>query len=289
MSNTCFNEVSFGGNPAAAMKAYQFFYDIAVVGKIDLPGFRGIDRPVAWDVTLEDGRLFRYRTVEKADTDRISAYAAHFGADHHHYYIEPIERLCGEMSSQNGKSTHIKLVEDDFGLILYDPLSEQFHFRDEFADHEDGLWQVLLREKKLLASGVEVEHRLKGELPRIGLAGTDFFIDWQLKELRQTDDYWNRIPVERLIPDNDWNGYICLYDREKRKVVESQDLSTLPQEVCLLEIPNEFVLDPVALAREHGLDDTDLLLAYPYKEYRTATVTELSELIEREKANGRSR
>ncbi|PAW95083.1 hypothetical protein CKK33_16910 [Mucilaginibacter sp. MD40] len=289
MANTCFNEVSFGGNPAAAMKAYQFFYDIAVVGNTDLPGFRGIDRPVAWDVSLEDGQLFRYRSVGKANTDRISAYAAHFGADHRHYYIEPIAGLCGEMSSQNGNTTHIKLVEDDFGLILYDPLSEQFYFRDEFADREHELWPVLLREKKLLATGNEVERRLKGELPRIDLAGKDFFVDWQQKELRQADDERNRIPADKLMLTKEGDGYICFYEPQTGKVVKPRDLSDLPETICLLELPNEFELDPIALARENGLDDTDLLLAYPYKAHRTAIVTELSELIERQKANGRSR
>lgn len=289
MANTCFNEVSFGGNPAAAMKAYQFFYDIVVVGKTDLPGFQDIDRPVIWDVSLENDRVYCYRSVGEANTDRISAFAAHFGADHHHYYIEPIVGLCGEVSSQNGKTTYVKLVEDDFGLTLYDPLSDQFYFRDTFTDHEYELWPVLLNEKKILASEETVGRRIQGELPLIDLGGTNFIIDWPHKELRQADDERNCIPVNSLMLNNEGDGYICLFDRKTRKVVEPRDFSTLPPEVCLLDLPNEFVLDPVALARENGLEDTDLLLAYPYKDHRTAAVNELSELIGWQKGYGKSR
>ena len=120
--------------------------------------------------------------------------------------------------------------------------------------------------------------RLKGVLPHIAIAGTDFTIDWRLKELRETAQLWNRIAVKamELMPDGE--RYCCYYDLEsRRQYFPDPDLTELPENVGMLVIPNELKLDPVGVAREYGLKDEELLDRCPIQEILTAEIRPLSE------------
>src|ERR1700744_2037845 len=120
--------------------------------------------------------------------------------------------------------------------------------------------------------------RLKGVLPHIDIAGTDFTIDWRLKELRETAQPWNRISVKAMELTPDLEHYCCYYDLEShRQYFPDPDLTELPENVGMLVIPNELKLDSVGVAREYGLKDKELLNRCPIQETLTAELRPLSE------------
>jgi hypothetical protein len=120
--------------------------------------------------------------------------------------------------------------------------------------------------------------RLSGKLPHIDLAGTDFTIDWRLKELRETEEPWKNISLRDMEMSDSGEEYLCFYDTETHGLFEPDEtLFELPKNVVVLEIPYEVKLDPVAVAREYGIGETDLLPDHPFQMKLTAKVTPLSE------------
>ncbi|SEO10580.1 hypothetical protein SAMN05192574_105323 [Mucilaginibacter gossypiicola] len=109
--------------------------------------------------------------------------------------------------------------------------------------------------------------RLAGILPHIDIGGTDFTIDWRLRELRETDKPWNKLNINymELSPKDD--GYLSFYHVFNHELYQLEsDLVELPAHVMLLEIPNEMMLDPVAVSRENGLGELALLREFPIRE-----------------------
>ena len=120
--------------------------------------------------------------------------------------------------------------------------------------------------------------RLLGKLPHIDLAGTDFTIDWRLRQMRETELPWKNISFNDLEMDDYGDKYLCFFNTETHDLyMPPEDLIALPANVVVLEIPNELNLDPVAVAREYGSDLTQLLQEYPIQETLFAKVTPLSE------------
>jgi hypothetical protein len=74
------------------------------------------------------------------------------------------------------------------------------------------------------------------------------------------------------------DNYVYVYDRRTHELVDTDDLSTLFNDVCILSLPNDGYLDPVGLAREHDLYDTDFWLRCPHQEHMVARITEISEV-----------
>ncbi|GAC1310474.1 MAG: hypothetical protein NVSMB24_27820 [Mucilaginibacter sp.] len=120
--------------------------------------------------------------------------------------------------------------------------------------------------------------RLSGKLPHIDLAGTDFTIDWRLKELRETEEPWKNISLRDMEMSDSGEDYLCFYNTETHELYEpDENLLELPENVVVLEIPCEAKLDPVAVAREYGIGETDLLNDHPFQMNLKAKVTPLSE------------
>jgi hypothetical protein len=120
--------------------------------------------------------------------------------------------------------------------------------------------------------------RLSGLLPHVDLAGTDFTIDWRLKQLRETEFPWKNISFGNLELSDEGDVYRCFFNTETRELFEPDtSLFQLPDHIVVLEIPNELKLDPVAVARDFGIGETDLLIEHPYHVKITARVTPLAE------------
>jgi len=120
--------------------------------------------------------------------------------------------------------------------------------------------------------------RLSGMLPHIDLAGTDFTIDWRLKELRETELPWKNISLRNMEMSDNGEEYLCFFNTETHELfVPDENLFELPDNVVVLEIPYEIKLDPVAVARECGIGETDLLTDHPFQMQLAARVTPLSE------------
>lgn len=124
----------------------------------------------------------------------------------------------------------------------------------------------------------DLAQRLSGVLPHIDLAGSDFTVDWRLKELRETAQPWNSISLRDMDMSDDGTTYMTFYNTETHLILEAdQFLFELPENVILLEIPNEILLDPVAVARSYGFNDTDMMLTYPIQKKLSAKITSITE------------
>jgi hypothetical protein len=143
---------------------------------------------------------------------------------------------------------------------------------------------------EIMVDQAALSKRLAGTLPEIDLAGHTFYVDWRYKELRAKDDM-AAIPLDlkRMDMNSDGTAYICAYHLPSRSEYQI-DVSTteLPKDVVLVEIPYELKLDPVGVAREHGLRDTALLRRFPILQGLKAKVkplskTDLPKLIESNK------
>jgi hypothetical protein len=120
--------------------------------------------------------------------------------------------------------------------------------------------------------------RLTGKLPHIDIAGTDFTIDWRLRELRETAAPWNRINIHDLTESESGEEYLALYDTVEKRLYDFDDtITTLPENVVGLEIPIGTVLDPVAVAREHGVDINAFVRENPIRKDLTAVIKPISE------------
>jgi hypothetical protein len=285
----CRNEVSFHGDTAAAVKAYTAFSDLAE-GKLQLPAIKEIGPDDFSDLRLKDGQRFSYYTDEGPNLKLITAYAAYFGADHRHYYINPSWALCGEMVSQNGIANHTQLVPSDFDLINYDAACEQFEFRHGSADDPYELWPIILEEKQKAMHKNDVRRRLSGELPHILLGPDDYVIDLANRAFFKSDERKHWISMHNMVLNEDESGYVMYYYLPAQQAVPPpRDLRECPDNIWILEIPREWELDPIGCARENQGLDSDYLLRYPYQAYRCATAYSAAEYLELQKGKSRGR
>lgn len=132
--------------------------------------------------------------------------------------------------------------------------------------------------------------RLSGELPHIDIAGTDFTVDWRLREMRETAEPWKHISFKDLDMSEDGLNYVFFYDTGEHNVFDfNETVTEMPDNVIIAEIPNEYGLDPVALARECGLGEAGLLAHSPVTLKHSANLKPitgigLEEFIEENKA-----
>ncbi|MGY4538189.1 hypothetical protein ACVW0P_002609 [Mucilaginibacter sp. UYNi724] len=120
--------------------------------------------------------------------------------------------------------------------------------------------------------------RQNGILPQIDLAGEKFTIDLRLHELRNSQYFFPVISLKNFELTNDGWHYEAYYHPVMKQVVEvDPKLLEFPEGVVKLKIPNEIGLDPVATARQYGMDERELLRRYPIQKDLTAEVIPLSE------------
>lgn len=130
--------------------------------------------------------------------------------------------------------------------------------------------------------------RLAGILPNINIDGTNFTIDLHLKEIRETANPANSIPFKNMQPSESGESYLCYYNTKKNCIVyPANDITVLPKNVMVLEIPNEIKLDPIGFARKNGLTPDAVMKEHPLQKTITATLHPLSysELPELVKSN----
>jgi len=123
-----------------------------------------------------------------------------------------------------------------------------------------------------------VAWRLAGRLPHIDINGSDFTIDLRLQELRETESPWNRLDISELETSMEVDCLLFFYDTKQHRIYElDDDLTELPENVVLVELPDELTLDPVAAARSVGYSDDRFLDEYPIQENLKAGIKNLSE------------
>ena len=125
-----------------------------------------------------------------------------------------------------------------------------------------------------------LEQRMSGILPHITIAGTEFIIDLRLQELRERDNPKNQLDLRQMeISPSDGN-YLCFYDTQKhQQYFVPKSIKTLPKHVVMVEIPNEFSLDPYAMAIRNDREVADVLKEFPLQKQLSAKITPLSEIM----------
>ncbi|MEO6523019.1 MAG: hypothetical protein ABIN91_15155 [Mucilaginibacter sp.] len=131
-------------------------------------------------------------------------------------------------------------------------------------------------QQKLAADLLKI--RLSGKLPHIDLAGTDFTIDWRLRQLRETAEPWKNISFKEMEMAESGEEYLIFFDTENQNIyIPDDDITELPENIVGLEIPYELKLDPIAVARDCGMEEIFLLAEHPIQETLSAKVIPLSE------------
>ncbi len=111
-----------------------------------------------------------------------------------------------------------------------------------------------------------IDKRLRGELPIIEIDGDKYIIDWRLKELRCQSDISKRIDLSRMDMNTEGTAYIGFYNTRDKQVLYNEHEIPNTENIAVLSIPYELKLDPVGVARQYGLEDTELLKTYPIQE-----------------------
>ena len=106
-------------------------------------------------------------------------------------------------------------------------------------------------------------------LPIFNMAGTDFYVDTRLNEFRERDAPWNRISLDEVFdPSEGSNGLV--FDTETKNVYQGLvDPDNLPKNAVLVVVPSMIELDPVGLARKHGLADDEFTKDKKVKQEQT--------------------
>jgi hypothetical protein len=131
---------------------------------------------------------------------------------------------------------------------------------------------------ELIVDQGALDQRLNGILPQIDIAGEAFIVDLHLHELRNQQFFFPVISLKSFELTNDGWNYEAFYQPVMKQVVEiDPKLTEFPEGVIKIRIPNEIGLDPVATARQYGMDEREMLRRYPIQKDLKAEVIPLSE------------
>jgi hypothetical protein len=126
------------------------------------------------------------------------------------------------------------------------------------------IFAVMMKNGAFTLGDEATARRLSGELPHIDIAGTDFTVDWRLREIRETAVPWKHISFKDMDMSDDGLNYVFFYDTGEHNIFDfNETVTQMPENVIIAEIPNEYGLDPVALAREYELGEAGLLAHNP--------------------------
>lgn len=120
--------------------------------------------------------------------------------------------------------------------------------------------------------------RHSGKLPLIDINGEAFVVDLRMQELRHAEYFYPVISLKSFELTEDGWHYTAFYEPVMKRVVElDPGLTEFPDHVFQIRIPNEIGLDPVATAREYGMDEKELLRRYPIEKDLKAEIIPLTE------------
>ncbi|AGA78203.1 hypothetical protein [Echinicola vietnamensis] len=136
-----------------------------------------------------------------------------------------------------------------------------------------------------------LQQRKAGILPEIDIAGDTYTIDVRLGELRNKDQPWKRLGFDKMVTSEKGGHYLFFYRTRKQELFyASREMTTVPRDVVLVEIPHELHLDPVGMARKYELADDYFQKRYPIQAKLQASVVPLKKtgLLEHASRNRKS-
>jgi hypothetical protein len=157
-------------------------------------------------------------------------------------------------------------------LVQLDPvnMANKYGFSEESLNGKTD-FEVIIDQEALAL-------RRTGKLPLIDINGEAFVVDLRMEELRHAEYFYPIISLKSFDLTEDGLHYTAFYEPIMKQVVElDPELLELPQHIFQIKIPNEIGLDPVATAREYGMDEKDLLRRYPIEKDLKAEIIPLSD------------
>lgn len=125
---------------------------------------------------------------------------------------------------------------------------------------------------------MDLQQRINGKLPEIEIAGTMFFVDIRLRELRADYRLMSRINLDKCETGPDGESYRFAYNTESKQMVTiDPKLTEWPNNVIIAEVPGDVKLDPYAVAREYGIDPAQFVKDHPISTELKAKEVPLSE------------
>jgi len=169
------------------------------------------------------------------------------------------------------EATYTRQVYIPHGLLQFDECPKQSAV-DRFNREAAGKgWNIVMPSESL-------NWRLSGKLPEVMIGDDRFIVDWRLRELRYAHYPVSVIPFAEVEYTDDEEGYEFFYHLDDKVRYEiPEDITELPDRVVLVRIPDEFRLDPVAVAREEDLGEMVYETKYPYRARHAAEVIPLAE------------
>jgi len=105
---------------------------------------------------------------------------------------------------------------------------------------------------------------MERHLPIVDIAGTAFYVDVLLDELRQTENPGNRISFNEL--EESENGYSFLYDTRTNNIPDvNTDLGKDKERYVWVTLPALMELDPEGISGKYGIPLEVLSPDFPYK------------------------
>jgi hypothetical protein len=216
---------------------------------------------IPFEIDLKERSLYHpHQPERKLDLDEIGLSDGYF-----HLAFDQANGTIHPLAEAGAENKEIKIP---FALLT--PTQEAVEaFNKISAENDLG---ILIADERL-------EARLRGELPKIDVAGALFYVDWRLRELRMVDEPWTRLNLRDMDMNDAGDRYLCLYNTEYKAIyIPTQYTKQIPDKVVVLEIPYELKLDPVAVARQFELPDTAMLKNFPIEKDLKATVKQLNKM-----------
>ncbi len=89
------------------------------------------------------------------------------------------------------------------------------------------------------------QHWPARELPKIDIGGTEFYLDLRLWELRDVDDFMNKIRIDDLYETE--TGFTLCFDQQKKSLFEGteEEYEQQKDSLKIVELPSLGEMDPV--------------------------------------------
>jgi hypothetical protein len=101
-----------------------------------------------------------------------------------------------------------------------------------------------------------VQTRRKGLLPIVKIAGEAFEVDTDNRRLKLISNPTVTIDIRQMTMTSDGERIFCFYMPASHKIVRLEYATAeTPKGIVLLEMPNEFRLDPVGWALRYGIEE----------------------------------
>ena len=186
-----------------------------------------------------------------------------WSADLRLYFLQNVDKVIGMKQGRNALAHEINEFKQEMAGEY--PSQKEMQVQFEAIVHQQ-------------TQAVLLSKRIEGTLPHIDIAGIEFTIDLRLNEIRETENPNNRINFQTFDLSEDGKSYYCYYHTVKHCVFEpADDITVLPKNVKLLEIPAKHLLDPYAVAIIKNVDVKEFLGKHAMQETLKANLYPLSE------------